>query len=70
MARKSPTPANSVVGHNTTSTSLTSGSFTATVSAITSAFGDPTRRAVYLFAREHPEGLTAAQIAQQFEVHP
>ncbi len=40
------------------------------MSAITSAFGDPTRRAVYLFAREHPEGLTAAQIAEEFEVHP
>ena len=42
---------------------LTSGSFTATVSAITSAFGDPTRRAVYLFARESETGVTAAQAA-------
>ena len=35
---------------------MTSGAFTATVSAITNAFGDPTRRGIYLFAREeqHP----------------
>jgi predicted ArsR family transcriptional regulator len=70
VARKSLTPTRTVVGQGTTSASLTPGSFTATVSAITSAFGDPTRRAVYLFAREHPEGLTAAQIADEFEVHP
>jgi hypothetical protein len=31
----------------------TSPSFTATVSAITDAFGDPTRRSIYLFAKEH-----------------
>ncbi len=30
----------------------TSPSFTATVSAITDAFGDPTRRSIYLFAKE------------------
>lgn len=70
MARKSPTPVDPIVGQSAASASLTPGSFTATVSAITSAFGDPTRRAVYLFAREHPEGLTAAQIAEQFGVHP
>ena len=34
------------------STSRASGAFTATVSAITNAFGDPTRRGIYLFARE------------------
>ena len=45
-------------------------SFTSTVSAITSAFGDPTRRAVYLFAREHDEGVTASQVAERFDVHP
>ena len=49
---------------------LASGSFTATVSAITSAFGDPTRRAVYLFARDHETGVTAAQVAEKFDVHP
>lgn len=47
-----------------------SESFTATVSAITSAFGDPTRRAVYLFARDNADGVTATQVAERFDVHP
>lgn len=46
-------------------------SFGAAVSAITSAFGDPTRRSIYLFARDHAvEGVTAAQVAEHFSVHP
>ena len=49
---------------------MASGAFTATVSAITNAFGDPTRRGIYLFAREHPEGVTASQVAEQFGLHP
>ena len=51
-------------------TKSTNSSFTSAVSAITSAFGDPTRRAVYLFAREHEDGVTAAQVAKKFDVHP
>lgn len=50
-----------------------SGSFTATVSAITDAFGDPTRRRVYLLVREQPDptlGLTAGQVADHIGVHP
>ena len=46
-----------------------SGSFTATVSAITDAFGDPTRRDIYLFARD-AEGVTATQVAERFGLHP
>jgi DNA-binding transcriptional ArsR family regulator len=46
------------------------GAFTATVSAITSAFGDPTRRAVYLFVRDSDDGVTAAQVADRFALHP
>jgi len=46
------------------------GSFTATVSAITNAFGDPTRRGIYLFARSTDRGVTAAQVAAQFGLHP
>lgn len=49
---------------------MTPGAFTATVSAITNAFGDPTRRAVYLFAREHDAGVTASQVAERFGLHP
>jgi len=47
-----------------------SPSFTATVSAITNAFGDPTRRGIYLHARDTEGGVTAAQVAEQFGVHP
>ncbi len=49
---------------------MTSGAFTATVSAITNAFGDPTRRSIYLFVREHEEGVTASRVAEQFSLHP
>ena len=49
---------------------MASGAFTATVSAITNAFGDPTRRSIYLFAREHGEGVTASQVAEKFGLHP
>ncbi len=50
--------------------SPTPATFSATVSAITSAFGDPTRRAIYLFARDHEGGATAAQVAEEFGLHP
>ena len=41
------------------------------MSAITNAFGDPTRRAIYLFAHEAGEdGVTAAQVAERFGLHP
>jgi len=55
---------------NTATPSMASGAFTATVSAITNAFGDPTRRGIYLFAREHAQGVTASQVAEQFGLHP
>jgi predicted ArsR family transcriptional regulator len=54
----------------------TSPSFTATVSAITDAFGDPTRRSIYLFAKEQSgvrdeagSGVTAAMVAAEVGVH-
>jgi predicted ArsR family transcriptional regulator len=43
--------------------------FSSAVTAITSAFGDPTRRQIYLFAHEHPEGITASEVAERFELH-
>ena len=45
-------------------------SFSATVTAISDAFGDPTRRGIYLYIRESSDGWTAAQVAEQFGVHP
>lgn len=46
--------------------------FTAAVSAITDAFGDPTRRRVYLFTRDSGsvEGVTASAVASEVGVHP
>src|SRR5215218_5650016 len=46
--------------------------FTAAVSAITDAFGDPTRRRIYLFTRDHggPDGVTASAVALEVGVHP
>jgi predicted ArsR family transcriptional regulator len=56
----------------------TNASFTATVSAITDAFGDPTRRRVYLFVRDHSTdgsdggstGVTTSMVAAEIGVHP
>ena len=72
MSRKAPE-----VGQTSATTSgsrevtspLNDTEFTATVSAITSAFGDPTRRAIYLFTRESQNGVTAGEVAEKFELH-
>jgi len=61
------------VAEGTTTPLMTPKAFSATVSAITSAFGDPTRRAVYLYVRDTEDsdmGVTAAQVAQKFDLHP
>jgi len=44
-------------------------SFSAAVAAITSAFGDATRRHIYLFTRE-VDGATAGEVARKFALHP
>ncbi|CAN5223766.1 transcriptional regulator [soil metagenome] len=49
---------------------LTATEFASAVTAITSAFGDPTRRDIYLFAREGERGVTASEVAERFELHP
>jgi len=43
--------------------------FSAMVAAVTSAFGDPTRREIYLHVRDS-EGVTAAEVAERFALHP
>ena len=50
----------------------TNAGFTATVSAITDAFGDPTRRSIYLFVRDRGgcDGLTTAAVADEVGIHP
>ena len=49
---------------------LSPETFSAAVTAVTTAFGDPTRRDIYLFARQHDEGVTAAEVADRFALHP
>ena len=49
---------------------LTDDEFSAAVVAVTTAFGDPTRREIYLFARDHERGVTAADVAEHFALHP
>ena len=48
----------------------TDAEFAAAVSAVTSAFGDPTRRDIYLYARESAAGVTATDVADKFALHP
>jgi predicted ArsR family transcriptional regulator len=40
------------------------------VAAVTSAFGDPTRREIYLVARGAESGVTAGEVAERFSLHP
>jgi predicted ArsR family transcriptional regulator len=50
-------------------TALSAADFSSAVTAITSAFGDPTRREIYLWLRDQPEGVTASEVAERFELH-
>ncbi|MDZ7674955.1 MAG: helix-turn-helix domain-containing protein [Acidimicrobiales bacterium] len=50
-------------------TQLSATDFASAVTAITSAFGDPTRRRIYLWLREQADGATAAAVAERFELH-
>ena len=53
------------------SEALTADEFNSVVSAVTNAFGDPTRREIYLFARDAGDaGVTAGEVAERFELHP
>lgn len=40
------------------------------VTAITSAFGDPTRRGIYLYVHGLDQGATASDVASHFDLHP
>lgn len=60
MSKQSPTRA----------TPLSATEFSSTVTAITSAFGDPTRRSIYLLARDRDGGVTASEVAAHFDLHP
>jgi predicted ArsR family transcriptional regulator len=43
--------------------------FASAVTAIASAFGDPTRRDIFLHVHEEPDGVTASEVAERFELH-
>src|SRR3954468_2800379 len=49
---------------------LSQAEFASAVTAITSAFGDPTRRDIYLFTRDAAAGVTASEVAERFDLHP
>ena len=52
-----------------TGRNLSDAELRAAVVAVTSAFGDPTRREIYLYVRDG-EGATAAEVAERFALHP
>ena len=54
---------------SSTDRSLSASEFTAAVTAVTNAFGDPTRRDIYLAVREAQDGVTAGEIATRFALH-
>src|ERR1700735_1760124 len=43
--------------------------FSAAVAAVAAAFGDPTRRDIFLHVRSTP-GVTATEVATTFSLHP
>ncbi|MFQ5948470.1 MAG: helix-turn-helix transcriptional regulator [Acidimicrobiia bacterium] len=45
-------------------------SFEQELGDLTATLGDPTRRGIFISVRESPEPLTAAQIAELFDIHP
>lgn len=49
---------------------LDADEFSAAVAAVTNAFGDPTRREIYLLTRDTPDGVTATEVAEHFALHP
>ena len=71
MAPAAPTATRPTTTGTGEPTTASPGEFSAAVTAITNAFGDPTRRAIYLHAHEAGEdGVTAAQVAEHFGLHP
>jgi predicted ArsR family transcriptional regulator len=48
---------------------FSSSSFSSAVTAITNAFGDGTRREIFLAAHEADSGLTASEVADRFAIH-
>lgn len=72
MAERAKSPVAIPVSESTTDVSssgaFSSDEFGAAVAAVTSAFGDPTRREIYLFVRAR-DGVRAAEVAEHFALH-
>ena len=62
-------PADSGAPGPSADTAESDSHFSAAVTAVTAAFGDPTRREIYLFVRSNP-GTTASEVAARFSLHP
>ncbi len=62
-------PTSQLGGSHDESGPLNATDFASAVTAITSAFGDPTRREIYLWLRDIAEGATAADVARRFDLH-
>lgn len=71
MVAPSPTPSGSspAARDGARPAPLSATDFASAVTAITSAFGDPTRRDIFLWLREQAEGATATDVAARFELH-
>ncbi len=56
------------MNYQTDSDELDANAFTAKVAGLVASFGDPTRRSLYLYLREHP-GATANDLSEHCHVH-
>ena len=64
-----PNPAATQSSANSADSPLTPDEFNAAVTSITSAFGDPTRRDIYLRVRDSEGGMTASEVAAAVDLH-
>ncbi len=63
------TPAPEATGPAAAAAGPDDSRFSATVAAVSAAFGDPTRRDIFLHVRAVP-GATASEVAEAFSLHP
>ncbi|MCC5953809.1 MAG: hypothetical protein JJU45_17080 [Acidimicrobiia bacterium] len=73
MASANPTPTGKAASATLAAEAtgeLNATDFSSVVTALTAAFGDTTRREIYLLARRTTAGVTAAQVARHFDLHP
>ena len=62
------TPAD-LIGADDVEQSAADARFASMVAAVTGAFGDPTRREIFLHVRSHP-AISAGEVASTFSLHP